>query len=623
MITNTQDKLSSLEDFKKMLKEELNTLSVDPRISIHCFWGKGSNMSDHQELEYLEKCTAEVANIHLSNILTLKGIEFQRQGRPVQSIQCYTNAIGLNSSNAVALYYMGIVLQTQNKSEEALDYYDRAIVIDPKVVIHCRVDDVLTMTETERRLTCCDIALSINRYDSVAYYKKGNLLLSLERYREYEEFVEYIRRTSNIHLIKCPNVKDIIPRDNSYFDKYMNILPNDIMSSFMKASFVKSIINECEKPVKRDSHDSQDKPFAKSILVAETNTNDCTEIDSTEKNLSISDQPGDPMKESIRITNDLYNTIKKDPKAVNTESVLLGLNNFVNESIAKCEEKIINNESINCQDMKGYSFVVKMLKKMGKNIVDLQENLQFKKNDYKKIYLSKLNNYDIAMQLNMKNYYKGFRYIYESTFTVATAISSGSFRIETGAPLQIISQILGLIPYVGTQLNYFTNLAQFFIRKDIYNRARRFLFKYKSDIEEIVSTTLYNMTDQTAKQMCYINNPHSRTKAKLKGLKKIIKNVNAFIYGTISKNPYFELGAEDAQIVIDSIISKNTNVLEPQAYDVDAKEADQSEIEMQINELSDVLAEVYRERKERAENQKTKSEQYKKNKKYLCKCLVF
>jgi tetratricopeptide (TPR) repeat protein len=594
MRTSTLDNFAS-GDFK-VLKHEANELNPITLDSEYRFW-KGSIMSDRLSVDYMEKCTAEIANIYLSNILTFKGIEFQRQNRPIQAIKCYTNALCLNADNAVALYYMGIVLQTQNKTEEALDYYFKAISVDPNIALHYMYEDYL---DDDKNIACCDIALSINRYDSVAYYKKGNLLLQQRRFKEYQQFVDYIKETENnsYHLHNFSiKLKDILPSD-SFFDDYFSKVPNEIITSYMRASAMSY----------------EDKPAAaltNSIIISDTV--DCTSMGNFK---TTSEEQHDPLKQSMSIAQDLYNEIKKDPKAINTETILSELSNLVDQGIIKYEEKV--NQRSN--EDKEFSFIIKMLKKLGQNIHDMQENLNFKKNDFKKIYLSKLSNLDNVQQINMKHYYKGFRFIYENTFTISTSISSGSFRIETGVALQVVSQILGLIPYVGTHLNYFTSFAQFLVRKDVYNRARRFLFKYKGDIEEIVSTALYNISDQTAGQLGFVNNCQYRTMDKIKGLKKLIKHVDEFVFGTINKNSYFTLGVEDAQAVIDTIISKSVNLV-PHFLDQDAKTAEKFEIECLVNEITDALTNIYKERVDMTTG--TKPKESKKSKKYHCKCTVF
>ena len=130
---------------------------------------------------FLEILSAEPANFLAQNFLGI--IRFQ-QGRHAEALALIGASLKLNS-NADALSNYGNVLQALGRLEEALEYYDKALEIEPKL-INALYNRGITLSHTKRKaeaLASYDKALEIAPDDADIWINRGTVLIDLNRVR--------------------------------------------------------------------------------------------------------------------------------------------------------------------------------------------------------------------------------------------------------------------------------------------------------------------------------------------------------------------------------------------------------------------------------------------------------
>ena len=131
---------------------------------------------------YLEVLNAEPANFRAQNFLGI--IRFQ-QGRYAEALASIGASLKLNS-NADALSNYGNVLQALGRLEEAVESYDKALAIEPKLVnaLYNRGVTLSNMKRAADALASYDKALEIAPDDSGIWMNRVPVLVDLNRPQE-------------------------------------------------------------------------------------------------------------------------------------------------------------------------------------------------------------------------------------------------------------------------------------------------------------------------------------------------------------------------------------------------------------------------------------------------------
>ena len=140
-----------------------------------------------------------------------KGLALGRLERPQEAISCFDRALEIDpyddiaqrsknieleeikamdamthSSDKSSLLIKGLDLQGDEKFEEAIQCFDRALEIDheDESILESKADALSSLGKNEEAIECFDKALEINPESDYALQMKGGILLSLEKHEE-------------------------------------------------------------------------------------------------------------------------------------------------------------------------------------------------------------------------------------------------------------------------------------------------------------------------------------------------------------------------------------------------------------------------------------------------------
>ena len=165
----------------------------------------------------------------------LKGNALADQEKHEEAIKCYDKAIEINPKNDNAYTNKGISLAKQENHEEAIKCYDKAIEINPKndSTYNSKGISLAKQEKYEEAIKCYDKAIEINLKNYNAYYNKGNALAKQENHEEaikcYDKAIEINPKNDNaytnkgISLAKQENHKEAI----KCYDKAIEIKPKN------------------------------------------------------------------------------------------------------------------------------------------------------------------------------------------------------------------------------------------------------------------------------------------------------------------------------------------------------------------------------------------------------------
>ena len=162
--------------------------------------------------------------------LILKGIELNSQGRYEEAIQFYDQALAINPNNKYGWHVKGDSLNNLGKYEEAITCYDFAISVSPHDDTWVMKGIVLNkINRNQEASVCYDKALSINPQNNEALtLKKSNDILVLDdagriasnkagdllKAKKYEEAIPYYEEAIKQHSL-TPDSQDLIASLNS------------------------------------------------------------------------------------------------------------------------------------------------------------------------------------------------------------------------------------------------------------------------------------------------------------------------------------------------------------------------------------------------------------------------
>jgi len=117
------------------------------------------------------------------------GIALQKQNKLEEAIEAYSKALAIKPDYADAYYNMGIALQKQNKLEEAIEAYNKALAIKPDYAdAYYNIGIALQkQNKLEEAIEACSKALAIKPDYADAYYNMG---IALKDQGKLEEAIE-------------------------------------------------------------------------------------------------------------------------------------------------------------------------------------------------------------------------------------------------------------------------------------------------------------------------------------------------------------------------------------------------------------------------------------------------
>jgi tetratricopeptide (TPR) repeat protein len=142
--------------------------------------------------------------------LNQKGNDLSNQGKYQEAIEYYERALRIDPNHVNALNNKGVALANQGEYKEAIECYDKALEIDPNYTtaqnnkklaleklknskkrdsedVDALIEkgfDLYIGGEYEEAIECYDKALSVNPYYVVALHNKGKVFSYLEKYEE-------------------------------------------------------------------------------------------------------------------------------------------------------------------------------------------------------------------------------------------------------------------------------------------------------------------------------------------------------------------------------------------------------------------------------------------------------
>ena len=114
-----------------------------------------------------------------------------------EAIECYDRALSIDPNNADAWYWKGSTLRDMGKHSEAIECYDKALEIDPNYILaECGkeeseeklkpklngktadewFDEALFENDPYEKIKCYDNCLKLDPNNAVAWNNKGNSL---------------------------------------------------------------------------------------------------------------------------------------------------------------------------------------------------------------------------------------------------------------------------------------------------------------------------------------------------------------------------------------------------------------------------------------------------------------
>src|SRR5918999_167464 len=128
------------------------------------------------------------------NMLYSRGYEAYEQGMYQQAIEYFDRVLAIDPNFLEALHYKGSALNSLQRHQEAIEYYDRALAIDPNYVnvLISKGNVLVGLQRYEEAIEHYDRALAIAPNSVVALNNKGATLHDLGRYQEAIEYFDRV-----------------------------------------------------------------------------------------------------------------------------------------------------------------------------------------------------------------------------------------------------------------------------------------------------------------------------------------------------------------------------------------------------------------------------------------------
>jgi tetratricopeptide (TPR) repeat protein/streptogramin lyase len=138
-----------------------------------------------------------------------KGVALDNQGKYQEAIEWYDKALRIDPNNVSALYGKGLALYNLGKSQEALEWYDKALRIDPNYLYALNNKGLIlnSLHKSQEAIEYLDKALRLHPNDVDALNNKGVSHHNLGRYQEAIEYYDKVLRVDPNYTLAQDNKK--------------------------------------------------------------------------------------------------------------------------------------------------------------------------------------------------------------------------------------------------------------------------------------------------------------------------------------------------------------------------------------------------------------------------------
>jgi tetratricopeptide (TPR) repeat protein len=555
-VSGASSKDISLNEIDVSIKqlEESKTYSSGVDVDDKCIdmhYQKGKVYYDEKKLkeaiEQFDKVL--VADPNHIEAMFWKGNALQAQGNLDEAIEYYDKAIGIDPelpkifiSKALALQLKGIKTKSIDICNKAITCYNQALLLDPKnpdILINMG-NTYSAMGQFDSAISCYKDALDINPHSTEALMNTGLVLQAQGDFKgalkQFNEAIMINPKNPNFHFTKAVILKRLQ-------------LYNPAVRAIIK----------CENLVESGEADWSGVSADHQVFIITTieqmlkTTNGIKEIDTRYKDMYLQQMVVHKVSSGCSVCS-LFGKgkgVKQPNFAISCDNVKKFItknkykeNTFLNGeySADKARGLLQYFDSIN-NELKSLKETVDALKEENKQ---LSSELNSKKNDYRSIFKTKyLCCVKPKSRGRLLHYFDGFMYTYESTLSVSNSLVSGQLLIDTGIGLKIASMLISLIPGIGSTVSEnFATLSGFFMKMRILTRARKFIYRYSSGVDELVGSALSSndMVSLMDNQVELLHGSEGITNTKVEILKQFFKNVEEDIYGAMYKMTTLDMG---------------------------------------------------------------------------------
>ncbi|MCX7749827.1 MAG: tetratricopeptide repeat protein [Clostridia bacterium] len=154
-----------------------------------------------------------------------------------ESLRLCMEAAGMNPGNYYFSRYCGIILSYMKRDEEAIKWYDKAILLNPDDCDNytSKAISLQFMGNSEEALNLCDKAIGINPSNSKSYRMKGYILNLARKYDEAEAFFKKAMKLNSKNIDTLLNLAYCYEKRKKYesalelYEKAKNISKNEKM----------------------------------------------------------------------------------------------------------------------------------------------------------------------------------------------------------------------------------------------------------------------------------------------------------------------------------------------------------------------------------------------------------
>jgi tetratricopeptide (TPR) repeat protein len=191
----------------------------------------------------------DTSDLQDTDALNKKGEDLHRLGRYQEAIEYYDRALEIEPNDALVWYNKGTTLGSLEKYDESIENFDRALAIDPNYVsaLYNKGIALLHLGRYEEALEYHDRALAIDPNHVKALISNGLALRNLERYNEAIEYYDKALAIdpNNVNALGGKGLALLsLERYNEaieYFDKALAIDPNDDVARNNKADALEKL----------------------------------------------------------------------------------------------------------------------------------------------------------------------------------------------------------------------------------------------------------------------------------------------------------------------------------------------------------------------------------------------
>jgi tetratricopeptide (TPR) repeat protein len=143
------------------------------------------------------------SNTSLTNTLIDNGNALYNQSNYIQAIQYYDKALAIDPNNDDALYSKGAALNQLGNYTQAIPYLDKALAIEPndKIALAHKGAALIGLSNYKQAILYLDKALAIDPKDKFALYNKGAALIGLSNYTEVYDYTTRTIKALHFHTV--------------------------------------------------------------------------------------------------------------------------------------------------------------------------------------------------------------------------------------------------------------------------------------------------------------------------------------------------------------------------------------------------------------------------------------